>query len=524
MDKIFERNGIREIDRYTIENEPISSESLVERAAEQFTSALHDMIEHDSRSEYHGLFAEHFAVEGRIFVFAGHGANGADALAAARQLIDMGYNVFTILLNPYNKLSPECKAHKQRFLSDIGTRQFVEVVAGQEFEMPDFAPGDVIIDGIFGVGLDRPVEGGFAAIIDEINSSKDTVIISIDVPSGLFCDDNTNNPYEHVIVADLTFTFQFPKLALMFAENEHYVGRWIALPIGLHEAALLQTPSNYALIKEEDASAIIKEKERGLFTHKGDYGHALLVCGSVGKLGAAILAAKGCLRSGAGMLTVHTLQRVETPLLTVLPEAMVSTDDNPDFITQIPDLHIFDAIGIGPGIGKHDLTATVVEALLASGKPLVLDADALNIIADNSDMLYNLPQGSILTPHPVEFDRLAGKSASAYERLQKARNIATEQQVVVVLKGAYTAICLPCGNVYFNTTGNPGMATAGSGDVLTGIITGLLAQGHTPEKAAIAGVFMHGLAGDFAARILSMNNMISGDIATNLSKAFQRLI
>ena len=504
MKKLFETSKIKEIDAYTIENEPIDSIDLVERASSVFVN------------EFCRRYASRY---NKIYVFAGQGNNGADALAIAGMLIEKGYNVFTYLINPSNMLTKECEASRNRLRED-GGRQFKEVVSGTPFTPPKFEPQDIIIDGLFGSGLNRPLDGGFAKLVDYINHSESTVV-SIDIPSGLFGEDNKENNFQFVIQADLTITFEFPKLSFLFPENAVFVGEWKDLPIGLHPDALLKTKTSYGLITDEDIASLIHTRER--FAHKGDFGHALLLAGSAGKMGAAVLSAKSCLRSGAGLLTVCMPSRGEVIMQTSLPEAMVEIDRNANYITDLPDLSKFNAIGMGPGIGKDSATKDVLEMLLASteGKPLVLDADALNIIAENSELLHHLPIGTIITPHPGEFDRLAGESESSYERMQKARSMASEQKICVILKGSYTAVCTPSGKVFFNTSGNPGMSTAGSGDVLTGMILGLLAQGYRTEEAAVIGVYLHGIAGDLAAANLSEESMIAGDIVQMLGKAFK---
>jgi len=287
---------------------------------------------------------------------------------------------------------------------------------------------------------------------------------------------------------------------------------------------LKNTKSNYGLITDEDIPSLIRPRHR--FTHKGDYGHALLIAGGMGKMGAAVLAAEGCLRSGAGLLTAHIPNRGENIMQISLPEAMVSLDANSDYISKLPDISKYDAVAIGPGIGTKNMTVEVFETLLrtVANTPLVIDADALNIIAQKTELLKLLPEGTILTPHSGEFDRIAGSNENEYERIQKAREIANEQKVCIVLKGTYTAVCIPSGKVFFNTTGNPGMATAGSGDVLTGILLGLLAQGYGFEAAAVIGVYIHGLAGDLAAKTLSQESMLAGDIVKMLGKAFLQML
>ena len=504
MKKLFETSKIKELDVYTIKHEPIASIDLVERAASVFVN------------EFCRRYTSHHT---RIYVFAGQGNNGADALAIARMLNEQGYYVFTYLINPTKKLSPEGEMNKKRLKSDDYQR-LIEVE--KSFVPPKLEPQDIVIDGLFGTGLNRPLEGGFAKIVEHINNSESTVV-SIDIPSGLFGDDNKHNNPQYIIQAGLTLTFEFPKLSFLMPENAVYVGEWKELPIGIHPNALLETKTSYGLITDEDIASLIKIRDR--FAHKGDFGHALLVAGSAGKMGAAVLAAKGCLRSGAGLLTVHIPSRGEVIMQTALPEAMVSIDKNADYVTKTPGITQYDAIGIGPGIGKEDDTMVLFIKLLetARTRPLVIDADALNLIADNSELLHQLPEGTILTPHVGEFDRLTGSSVNSYERIQKARAMAAEQKICVILKGAYTAVCTPTGRIFFNTTGNPGMATAGSGDVLTGIILGLLSQGYRPEEASVIGVYLHGVAGNLAAASFSEESMIAGDIIQMLGVAFKQM-
>lgn len=502
MTPIFTTSQVKDLDRYTIENEPIASIDLVERAATVF---FHE-------------FTRHFSRQARIFVFAGQGNNGADALAVARLLADESFKVETYLFNPTNQLSPECDQNKMRLLTCEGV-EFVEVRGA--FEPPVLGENDIVIDGLFGSGLNRPLSGGFAAVVNYINQSGATVV-SIDIPSGLFGEDNSRNDPQAIIRADMTLTFGFPKLAFLLRENEAYVGEWKMLDIGLHQQAIRKTETPYSFLDEEDVADMYRPRER--FAHKGDYGHALLIAGSRGKIGASLLSARSCLRSGAGLLTVHLPQRGEQILQTAFPEAMLSFDPHSERFTHVPELGSYSAVGVGPGIGLHLETASAFERLLERwNKSLVIDADALNIISSNRDLYKKIPLRSILTPHPKEFDRLAGESNNGFERLQKARSFAAEYGVYVVLKGAYTAICSPEEKVRFNPTGNPGMATAGSGDVLTGVLLGLLSQQYTPEEAAVLGVYLHGLAGDLASAQRSPESLVAGDITELLGKAFRQL-
>ena len=502
MIKIFTTNRVKELDQYTIQNEPISSIDLVERAATMFVRE----------------FCKHYSKQMHVVVFAGQGNNGADALAISRLLAEESYRVETYLFNPTEQLSLECEQNKQR-LYNTDRVEFSEII--HDFEPPVLTDRNVVVDGLFGSGLNRPLSGGFAAMVNYINQSE-AEVVSIDIPSGLFGEDNSKNNPAAIIKANKTFTFSFPKLSFLFQENAQYVGEWKVLDIGIHLDAVYNLPTPYSLVSEEDITYSLKPRER--FAHKGVYGHALLIAGSRGKMGAALLAAKACLRAGVGLLTAHIPNRGESFFQTALPEAMLSLDDNADRLSMVSDINNYSAIGIGPGLGQHSETAAIVDLILqACNRPIVIDADALNIISANKDIINRIPAKSILTPHVKEFDRLVGDSANSYERLMKAQSFATEHKVCVVLKGAYTAICTPAGNIYFNECGNPGMATAGSGDVLTGVILGLLAQGYAPETAAVIGVFIHGTAGDLAANFLSEESLIASDIIEMLGKAFKQI-
>jgi len=506
MEIIYETSKTRELDKYTIDIKRITSLDLIDSAASVFVN------------EFNRKFAsQDNKVANKVYVFAGPGNNGADALSIAHLLNENGTQVFTFLINPSDSLSPECDIVKKRLI-DYGLPNFTEV--SKQLKLPKLEKQDIIIDGLFGSGLNRTLDGGYAKIIHYINQSKST-IVSVDIPSGLFGEDNSHNDLQNIIQADYTFTFEYPKLSFLFPENACFTGEWKAIPIGLVADETLKAATPYSIINEEDFFTYFKPRDR--FTHKGHFGHALLMAGSVGKIGAAVLAARSCMRSGAGMLTVHLPHRGEIIMQTSLPEAMVSLDNNHDHISNLPDLSRYSAVGIGPGIGTDNQTKSVLKQLIENndGKPLVIDADALNIIAEDGGLLNSLPAGTIITPHPKEFARLAGESENSYERLQKARSIATEQKIYIILKDAYSAVCTPEGKVYFNTIGNSGMATAGSGDVLTGLILGLLAQGYEPEKAAILGVYTHSNAGNLAANALSEESMLAGDITSMLGKVFK---
>jgi NAD(P)H-hydrate epimerase len=501
--KLFQTRQIKEIDRYTIQQEPIASVDLMERASEVFTEAIRPIIQ----------------MSDKIFVFAGPGNNGGDALAASRMLMQSGYNVEVYLFNTKGNLSSDCEENKKRLIQ-LGKDNFLEIK--DTFVLPQMNENDVIIDGLFGSGLDRPLSGGFASLVKSINQSPARVV-SIDMPSGLFGEDNSGNASDAIIKAGNTFTFQFPKIAFFFPENEKYIGKWEALDIGLNPEIMEQIPSSFHYTEKIDVKRLLKIRSH--FAHKGIFGHALLIAGSLGKMGAAVLSAKACLKSGIGLLTVHVPGSGNTILQTSVSEAMTEIDSNSSYFSEAPVLNTYDAVAIGPGLGLNIESVDAFMDLLTRIKaPLILDADALNML-DAPHKLEMIPENSILTPHIGEFNRLAGISpiVSSYQRLEAAISFACEKRVYLILKGAFTAICTPDGNCFFNPTGNPGMATAGSGDVLTGILLSLAAQGYTMKEASILGVYLHGLAGDIATAKLSQESMIAGDIIQNLGLAFREI-
>ncbi|MCC8146037.1 MAG: NAD(P)H-hydrate dehydratase, partial [Bacteroidales bacterium] len=495
---------------YTILHEPVASVDLMERASLAFVKA----------------FMQEFSSRHRVVVFAGPGNNGGDALAVARLLLDKGYKVQTYLLSPQRNgnnpsssvLSEDCEINRSRLLM-ITKDNYKELSADLSFVKID--PDDIIVDGLFGSGLNRPLTGLAAELVRLINNSH-AIVCSIDMPSGLFGENNEGNISENIIRATKTFTFQTPKLAFLLPGNEEYAGEWQVLDIGIHKDAIRHTLTDYHLLERKEISELLQSRDK--FAFKNNFGHALVAAGSKGKMGAAVLSVKAVLRAGAGLVTAHIPARGEIIMQTVFPEAMLQLDEEEDVISNIENAGSFAAIGIGPGIGVDGKTQIALENLFLLVKiPLVIDADALNIIAQNKKMLKEIPALSILTPHVGEFDRLTTRHDSSYARLQSARIFAAETNCIIVLKGAYTAVCLPDKRVYFNSTGNPGMATAGSGDVLTGILTGLMAQSCSPEKTAQLGVYLHGLAGDIASGKTSEESLIASDIIENLGFAFDWL-
>ena len=498
--KIFPSSSIKKLDAYTIEHEPIQSIQLMERAATALTEAI----------------CSRWDTETPVVVFAGPGNNGGDALAVARMLAEKGYKIEIFLFNTKGELSPDCQENKE-LLEIMDEIKFHEITS--QFAPPTLTVDHLVIDGLFGSGLNKPLSGGYAAVVKYINASSATVV-AIDIPSGLMGEENTFNVKTNIIRADVTLSLQLPKLSFLFAENAEFIGEWDLLDINLSQEGIEELDTNYEMLEAEDIRSLIKPRNK--FAHKGSFGHALLIAGSRGMAGASVLAARACLRSGVGLLTVHAPICNNDILQTAIPKAMVEQEVSEICFAVPTDADDYQAIGIGPGLGRSEETeAALLEQLSSCQTPLVVDADALNILANHRHALNNLPKGSILTPHPKELERLVGKCQDSYERLTKAIELAHTAKVHIVLKGANSAIITPNGKCFFNPTGNPGMATAGSGDVLTGIILALLAQGYAADEAAKIGTFVHGLAGDFARKKTGVISLMAGDIINNLPTAWR---
>ncbi|WP_320111683.1 NAD(P)H-hydrate dehydratase [Draconibacterium orientale] len=497
--KLFTTKQIAAIDKFTIENEPIADIDLMERASLQMTNWV----------------VQQFSTEERLLFFAGPGNNGGDALAMARQLADLDYRCEVFLLD-FDKPLKGSPAINHKRLEEQGKVKLTKLRSENDF--PEVTDTDVLIDGLFGSGLSRPLEGLPAQLVQHINQLRN-VVVAIDIPSGLMGESNAGNKLENIIRADFTLTLQFPKISFLFAENEQYVGQWEVLPIGLHPDGISETPSPYSFSDVEDIAARLPLRTK--FDHKGTFGHALLIAGSYGKMGAAVLASKACLRAGAGLLTTHVPHMGFPIIQTAVPEAMASIDQHDSMFTSFPDLAPYAAIGVGPGLGlKRNSCRALCDLFDQAKVPMVIDADALNILAENRTWLTKIPEGSVLTPHPGEFRRLVGETSDSYDAIQQQMAFAKKYNCVVVLKGAHTSVAAPDGTLCWNSTGNSGMATAGSGDALTGIILGLLAQGMASVDAALVGVYLHGLAGDIVAKKRSEFALTAGDIIETLGKAF----
>lgn len=500
--KILTSSQLKELDKYTIAHEPIASIDLMERAAIALTNAI---IRRWDKSF-------------KMVVFAGPGNNGGDALAVARMLSQRGYHVEVFLFNTKGKLSEECQTNLER-LKMCGSVYFTEI--STQFDPPELTESHVVIDGLFGSGLNKPLSGGFAAVVKYINASK-AQVVAIDIPSGLMGEDNTYNIRQNIVHADVTLSIQLPKLSFLFPENEDVVGEWELLDIGLKQSYIDATASPFSILGEEVIRPIVKPRKR--FAHKGSFGHGLLIAGSYGMAGASILSAKACLRSGIGLLTVHTPIHNHDILQISVPEAIVQTDIHERYFAQPTDLSRYKAIAIGPGLGQEEDTAlAMMEQIQGSNLPIILDADAINILSTHRNWLSRLPKRCILTPHLGELERLIGKCMDTYERLTKVKELAAYLQSYIIVKGAWTTIVTPEGEYFFNPTGNPGMATGGSGDVLTGILLALVAQGYSREEACKLGVYIHGLAGDIAAEEMTETGMISSDIINALPNAWKKI-
>ena len=498
--KILNAEQIRAWDQYTMGHEPIASIELMERAAKKCFEWLED----------NSWFVHSFSI------FCGKGNNGGDGLAIARMLAGQGCTVSVNILEFGHRGTDDFQAN----LAKLHQYPSVSIQFIQDETNFHLLPKDtVIIDALFGSGLTRPLEGITAKLVGHINNSG-CAIIAIDIPSGMSVDRSSKG--NTIVKANYTLSFQCYKPAFLVAENAEFMGEIVILDIGLSPEFLSTLKTNFEVIDNPIIRSIYQP--RNSFAHKGNFGHAMIVAGSYGKIGAAVLSARAGLRSGAGLLTCYTPKCGYEILQTAVSEAMILTDANSSIITKIDDdISKYNSIGIGPGLGTASETRVALKELLAVyNKPVVIDADALNGLSMEKT-LPSLPPGSILTPHPKEFERLFGECKNEFDRIEKAVAIAKSLNCLIVLKGHHTFIATPIGKGYFNNTGNAGMATAGSGDVLTGIITGLLAQEYSPEKAGILGVYLHGLAGDIAAKEFSQEAMIAGDIIDNIGKAFKQL-
>lgn len=497
--KIFSAEQLYKADKSTLEKQQITSEELIEHAGTQLFRWLNDKLK---------------GAPIPIRIFCGIGDNGGDGLVLGRLLIENDYNVIVYVVNCSDKRSQNFLYNYQKIKAITKTEQ--RILMKGEDDFPEINDDDFIVDAIFGIGLNRCPGGWVKKLIKYLNKNK-AFKLAIDIPSGLF-PNSANKDLDAIFKADHTLTFQAPKLSFFLPETASYVGNFDVLDIGLDRDFLHKTNPLAQLISKTEAQRFYKPREK--FGHKGTYGHALIIAGSYGKMGAAVLSSAAAFRIGAGMVTAFIPKCGYNILQTTIPEAMVITDREEKFLSDISLEFEPSAIGVGMGIGKHEDTVKALENLFKTNKtPFVIDADALNNISENKELLKLLPKNSILTPHPGELKRLIGKWKNDFEKLEKVKKFSNKHEVVVVIKGAYSIIVFG-DQLYINTTGNPGMGTAGSGDALSGILTGLLSQGYDSLLASVFGVYMHGRAGDIAAGQMGYEAVLAGDIIDNLPNAY----
>lgn len=496
---------MKELDSLTIQADGISSLDLMERAARKVASFITARYPQTARP---------------IVVFAGPGNNGGDGIAVARILCNKGYsNISVFLFNTHQSLSADCAANARRLQDECAEVQFKEVQ--QQFEAPQLGNDTLIIDALFGTGLNKPLGGGFAALVKLINSSS-AEIVSIDMPSGLMSEDNTFNSPSAIVQATYTLTLGLPKLALLLDDCQQFCGETYVLDIGLNKEKTDEMEVSYFLSDYEQIRLLLKP--RPTHGHKGTFGNALHVTGQYGMAGAAVLAARACLKAGVGKVTIHTPKCNNDILQISVPEAVLSHDKNEQIFTQTENTEGFQSLAIGCGIGTDKHTALAfIEQVSRAKVPAVVDADGINILGGHKGWIAQVPEKTVFTPHPREMQRLGICNEDSYNTLLEAIRMAKQYKFYIALKGHHTAVCTPEGRVYFNPTGNCGMATAGSGDVLTGIISALLAQQYTPESACRLGVFIHGLAGDLAAKALGEHSVTASDIINHLPQAFLQM-
>lgn len=505
--KLFTATQLRDWDAYTISQEPVSSVALMKRAATLCAARIAEKATIWQSSS--------------IKIFCGLGNNGGDGLVIAGYLAGLNYAVEVYIVETAGKRSvdfvwyeTELRKNPQVKLTRIEAATLLPVLSS----------ADIVIDALFGTGLSKPVEGLNATVIEHINRHS-AFTIAVDVPSGLPCEVFDVEDFQNKIIleADLTLTFQVPKLSFFHAEAYRYTGHFEVIDIGLHPEFTQTAQSPFYYIDEALVKSVLKARDK--FSHKGAYGHACVVGGSFGKMGAVVLASEAALRAGCGLLTAYIPKCGYTILQTALPEAMVQCDDELTELRSFPDTQKFSALAIGPGMGTHEYTVKALsDFLIRVRQPVVIDADALNACSEllKQDSGFRFPDNSLLTPHPKEFDRLAGNSSNSFERLHKQAAFSAKHNVTVLLKGAHTCITTPNGLHYFNSSGNPLLATGGSGDVLSGILCSLLAQGYPVMESAIAGVYLHGLCADRIAT-KGKSTLLAGDIIKELPEAIHSI-
>ncbi|WP_350291464.1 NAD(P)H-hydrate dehydratase [uncultured Croceitalea sp.] len=500
--KIFNAKQIYAADEFTIEKQQITSDVLMERAAERIFSWVH--------SRLNGAAV-------KIHLFCGIGNNGGDGIALARHLMENGYSIAVYVVNYSEKRSKDFLINLDRLKERKLWPEFLD----SDCEFPEIGHDDIIIDAIFGIGLNRNPDNWVAKLINHINDSA-AFILSIDVPSGLFLDRLPEHP-ENVIRANHVLSFQAPKLVFFLPQTGGFLNQWELLDIGLDQEYLYKTETEFEFIGKPEVLPLYIPRLK--FSHKGSYGHAVIVGGSYGKIGAVNLAAKACLKAGSGLVTAFVPECGYFPLQASAPELMVITDEEDDIISKISMSIQPSVVGIGVGMGTHKDTVAAFSSFLDKNQKLlmVIDADGLNILSSNSELLSKIPKQTVLTPHPKELERLIGEWKDDFDKLKKAKAFSKKHDCILVIKGAHT-VTIYDNKGYVNSTGNPGMATAGSGDVLTGIITGLISQNYPPLYAAIFGVYLHGLSGDISSAENGYEAVTATTLLDNIGKAYMELV
>ncbi len=498
--KILSKEQIYEGDKLTTERQNISSTDLMERAGTQIFNWIHMRMQ---------------GAQVPIHVFCGIGNNGGDGLVLARHLITHGYNVVTYIVNCSDKRSKDFLINYDR-IKDVTKEWPIMLSCGADFSEIVIKERDIIVDAVFGIGLNRPPNEWVQKLFQWWRSSK-AYTLAIDIPSGLYTDKAVEDE-NAVVHAGYTLSFQSPKLVFFLPETAKYTVQWEVLDIGIDRDYLMQTETEAELIAKLEVLPLYKPRDK--FSHKGDFGHVMILGGSYGKIGAVNLACKAALSSGAGLVTAYVPECGYQSLQTSLPEVMVITDEKPNFISNINFNIDPTVVGVGVGLGTEDETISALEIFLKTNKaPLVIDADGLNILSKKKALLKLLPEQSILTPHPKELERLIGKWSDDFEKLKKVKAFSKKYKVIVLIKGAHS-ITVFGDKLYVNTTGNPGMATGGSGDVLTGIISGLVAQGYEQLAATIFGVYLHGKSADIALEDHGYQSLIASHITDYMGKAY----
>ncbi|WP_228851389.1 NAD(P)H-hydrate dehydratase [Aegicerativicinus sediminis] len=496
--KIFSKEQIYEGDKLTAERQNISSTDLMERAGKQIFQWL------DIRMQ---------GAQVPIHIFCGIGNNGGDGLVLGRHLITHGYNVIVYIVNYSDKRSKDFLINYERIKS---VSKSWPIVIEKEDQFPQIGNDDIIVDAVFGIGLNRPATNWVQHLFQHFRSSG-AFTLSVDIPSGMYTDKVPDRP-GGVVWANHTLSFQSPKLVFFLPDTQQYTRNWEVLDIGIDQKFLIESQPEAELIGKVEVLSFYKPRDK--FSFKNNFGHCIIIGGSYGKIGAVLLSSRAVMASGAGLVSAYVPKCGYIPIQSSFPEAMVVTDSSDTEITSIKLPFKPDAIGIGPGLGTSGKTIASLKSFLSEAKiPLVIDADMINILAENEDLLKLVPENSIFTPHPGELKRLIGEWKDDFEKIEKSKAFSRKTNAIILIKGAHTMI-VKGESLFINSTGNQGMATAGAGDVLTGIITGLIGQKYDPLQAALFGVYLHGKAADIVVEKTGYQSLIASDIIRGIPKAY----